>query len=429
MDRKASKSRRFLPGAEECEPRLLLSAGPLHQQGGADHPVRPNTPVLPYAAANADATFIDPSARIVEGLRISFADSTFVGPFAGLDASSGFLKVGRMSALLDNSELVANPGRSAGNHGVEVGDQTVIGFGARVEGPSRVGSFAGSARPTALGANARVVNATIEPGAVVGPGAVVSGVTIASGLRVLPGASVTTQAEASDLSLGKVVKVTSSDLETLQKDLTGYSTLAEGYSALYQGQSNTGAAGSPLIVTPSPKVFNGNLSQVRGTSREPASPGSTGRRIRPRFLASGGKTIGAAFSDFPARITGQVVFFQKAEQVASRVGRRVAIRGDEGQPITLRSIRRLGTGVTIHAERGGSLTIGRGFRAGQGAVILGGRGSTVGDGVTVGSRSVVERSQLGSGVVIGDGAIVVDTTLPDGAVVPAGAVIVNGVRR
>lgn len=417
----------FRPNAEVCEPRCLLSAGVLHLAGGAHHPERPNTPVLPYGAPSKQATFLDPSSRIVAPNRIAFGANVFVAPFAGLDATQGYIKVGASSVLLDNSTLVANPNRTSGNPGIEIGDQTVIGFGARVEGNSRIGAYDAASKPTSIGANALVQNSIIEPGAIVDVGATVTNVTVPTGLRVLPGAVVTTQAEASEVALKKVVPVTKADLSAITTTVSDAVLLASGYTTLYQGQSNTGVAGSPASSTTVANLFNGNLAQVRGTSAEPSTTIQS-TRYKPRFLANNGKTIAAGFADFPARITGQVIIRQKAGNFANRVGTRVAIRADEGQPIRIQSIARLGSGVTLHAQRGGNLTIGSGFRAKAGAVIQGGKGSTVGNDVSVGSRAVVERSNLGNGVIVGDGALIIDSTIAAGTVVPAGAIIVANKR-
>ncbi|HEU5433687.1 MAG TPA: hypothetical protein VFU81_18610, partial [Thermomicrobiales bacterium] len=61
---------------------------------GAGLAARPNTPVLPFGASTKTATFIDPSARIVNGEHIIVGKQTYVAPFAHLGARSGFIKIG-----------------------------------------------------------------------------------------------------------------------------------------------------------------------------------------------------------------------------------------------------------------------------------------------------------------------------------------------
>src|SRR5262249_45327857 len=136
----------------------------------------------------------------------------FIGPYARLDGRGGAIKIGNSSNVLDNATIVANRGRHLRAPVVLIGNQVVIGFGANVIGPSTIGAFASTAKPTSIGAGAQIDGATIEPGAIVSPLARVGpGVTVPSGLRVLPGVNVTNNAEASNPALGKVVRVTSAD--------------------------------------------------------------------------------------------------------------------------------------------------------------------------------------------------------------------------
>ncbi len=438
-DQRPRHRRAFHPVAEGCESRLLLSATPtgiLELPGGVSHPLRPNTPVLPFGATSGVATFIDPTVGVLAGNRIAIGVRVYIAPFAGLDATDGAIRIGQSSAILDNAVLVANPSRTIASPVLTIGEAVIVSPGAMISGGSQIGGFGVSSGATnqgvLIGPNARIKDATIEPGVIVGAGASVSGVTVPSLRRVLPLAVVTTQAEASDPSMGKVVIASLSEIGAIGGLASNNSALAVGYTTLYQGQSNTGPSGSPVASTTLPNFFNGNLAAVRGTSKEAGSPTVAFQPTRrgPRFLVSAGKprTYEGNYQNFPARITGGVVFGQTARQVQKRIGKHVAIRGDEGQPITIGSIAKLGSTVTIHAPRGGNLTIGENFRAGSNAVILGGAGSTIGNAVTIGSGAVVENSKIGAGARIGDGAFVFGTTLPAGAIVASGAVIVNGMQ-
>ena len=181
-------------------------------------------------------------------------------------------------------------------------------------GPSQVGGFGTSNRPTLVGPNAVVDSSTIEPGAIVGAGARVTGVTIPSGMRVLPNAVVSTQAEASDPAQGKVVPAMAADLTAIDAQVSNSSALAAGYTTLYQGQSNTGISGAPEATTSIPGLFHGNLSTVRGAGQEPGSPAVSFEPTRrgPRFPGPHGKSFQGNFAEFPARITGGVAFNQSA---------------------------------------------------------------------------------------------------------------------
>jgi carbonic anhydrase/acetyltransferase-like protein (isoleucine patch superfamily) len=304
----------------------------------------------------------------------------------------------------------------------------VIGFGAKISGPSTIGAYGTAALPTSIGANAVIDGATIEPGAVVSPLARVGpGVTVPSGYRVLPGANVTTDAEASNPKLGMVVPVTSADVSTIQKTLSENESLATGYTTLYQGNS---ATGTPLAPNPQVAgVYNGNLAAILGANEEPGTttasfePGA----LPPEFLSAHLGLTRIVQTTFPARISGQVIINMRMFQAASRMGRANAFRADQGQPITIGSIASTGSRVTINSPLGGTLTIGNDFRAGQGAVILGGANynAKLGDHVSIGAGAVVDRTSLGSNSTVGAGAYLLESTFPANSVIPAGAIYVN----
>jgi carbonic anhydrase/acetyltransferase-like protein (isoleucine patch superfamily) len=431
----------FRPEGERFERRVLPSSGVpafLNNPPGFQV-IRPNTPVLPFAATTKFASFVDTSARVLNGAHVVIGQKTLVAPYATLDATSGFIKIGSNSDIQDNSRIVSNPDRIPHSpESVVIGDGVVVGFGATVLGPSVIGAFGSASNPTSIGPNALIDGATVEPGAIVGALARVGpGVTVPKGFRVLPGANVTTNAEASDPALGKVVKVTSADLNTVNKDLTNSAALAAGYTTLYQGNSATG----PSPGTTTPGVFNGNLAAVEGASQEPGSPtvsfepaGSQG----PKFPAPFRPLLEGTMSGFRARVVGAVVFHQRAFEVAHHLGRSNAIRADQGQPITIDSIAQTGNAVTINSPLGGltsstatttngQVNIGQNFVANDGAVILGGPTvvTNLGDNVTIGAGAVVSQSTIGSNATVGPRAYVANSTVPAGATVPAGEILIN----
>lgn len=425
----------FRPEAEACESRQLLSAvllghhvplsaHPLYQPG-SDHPVRPNTPVLPYAADYDAATFIDPSVKVVNGSQITLNRQCYVAPYASLNATGGYIEIGKYVSILDNASLTANPtGPSAGLVGQHIGDQVVIAQGARVLGASAVGTYGDLAKPTYIGPNATVDNATLEPGAYVSAMAYVGpGVTVPSGYAVLPGASVTTEAEATDPALGKVEKMTKAQLDTVIGTYLAGVSLAKGYTTVYQGNKATG----PSPGTNNPNIFNGDLSLVLGAGPDAGKSvvpfeNST---LLPWFPKPSGRLTGVTVPQIRLRIIGNAVFHQRLGQVAHHSGRSDSVRADVGQPVTIGSIASLGNSVSIHAPVGGKLTIGNNFVAQDHAVILGGKKAVIGDNVTVGTGSVLDNASVGSGSVIGAGSYLQDVTIPAGSVVPPGTFLIG----
>ncbi len=395
------------------------------------YPARhPNTPVMPFATPTNKASFIDPTVAIRNGNSTVISYQSYIAPYVTLDSSGhSAIKIGDSSSVLDSAQLIANPGHRYTTPQLLVGNKVIIGPGARILGPSVIGSFSDTAAPAQIGARAVIDAAAVEPGAIVSPLARVGpGVIVPSGFRVLPGADVTTQAEASDPRLGKVVPVTSSDRSTLNQMVTDGVALAAGYTNLYQGNSATGPniGANPVLTS----VHNGYLPAVEGIS---LSPGLTyigaSKSRAPAFPTPSGGLLGTTLSNFPGRIIGPVDFTgQRATPLKFRIGRANSIRNDQSShTITIASIAHTGLHVTIGTSLGGTLTIGRRFRAGEGAVILTGPGVTavIGDNVSVDSGAVVDRTSLGSGSTVGANAYLLNSTFPPGTVIPAGAIYVN----
>ncbi len=448
MDRSARNSRRslrFQPRGEVLESKQLLNGSSwppyvskaelyslLHDPVGYPA-VRPNTPVLPYGTASKLATYIDPTAHIINGYAVIVGAPSFIAPYASLNAHGGIIKIGSGTDILDNASIVANPlhPHTAPAPQVLIGDHVLVLYGAQILGPSTIGAYGASAKATEIGQGALIDQASIEPGAIVSALARVGpGVTVPSGYRVLPGKNVTTNAEASDPALGMVVRVTSSDLNNINSRLTANQSLATGYNTLYQGQSATGA--SPGVAATVTGIDNGNLAAVEGASSQPGSPTASTAYLPPgtgpKFSSPNQGLVTGPLSNFPARITGGAVFHGRARDVAHQLGRSNSIRADLGQPITIGSIGHTGTGVTINSPSGGQLTIGQNFVAGNGATILGDSSTTkvvIGDNVTIGNGAVASGTSLGSGSTVGDHAYVLDSKFPAGTQIPAGAIYEN----
>jgi carbonic anhydrase/acetyltransferase-like protein (isoleucine patch superfamily) len=487
---------RFLPWGEGLEGRQLLSGSwwppyishaelkALLNNPVGNPAVPPNTPVLPFGApvtvtptqpftfqpgapftVTSAPTFIDPTAQITNGYAVIVSSGSFIGPYSKLDAHGGIMKIGIGSTILDNASIVANPvhAHTAPAPEVKIGNLVIIGYGAQVLGPSTIGAYGSAAKPTGIGPRAVIDQAIIEPGAYVSALARVDpGVTVPSGFLVLPGKHVTTNAQASDPTLGMVVTTTGtpearqivSELDQLRSTNL---TLAAGYVQLYQGQAATGP--SPGVDPAVSTVFNGNLAAVEGAGQQPGSatpatpfvtPGAAagvqpflppGRG--PTFLSHRHDQVQGLLRGFRARATGRDVFVtQQAGHVAHRLGRSNSIRADQGQPpiaaqqINIGSIAQTGFGVTISAPlkgTGTTFTINQNFRADTGAVIIGAPGLRIGDNVSIGAGAVVDGSSLRSGTTVGAGAYVLNfgpdksNLLP--ANIPAGTIWINGVEQ
>jgi carbonic anhydrase/acetyltransferase-like protein (isoleucine patch superfamily) len=388
--------------------------------------------VLPYGTPSKQATFIDPTARIVNGYAVIVGAPDFIGPYASLDAHGGIIKVGSITAILDNASIIANPlhPHTAPAPEVRIGDHVLISYGAQVLGPSTIGISGPTAMSTAVGPGALVDNATIQNGAIVSALARVGpGVTVPTGYMVLPGANVTTNAEASNPALGKVVKVTTNDSNLVTSNLAASLSLAAGYSQLYQGQSATGA--SPGVDPSVTNLFNGNLASVEGAGSQPGSPTATTAYLPPgtgpKFPSPNQGLAQGLLYGFRARVTGASLFHSRAKDIAHSLGRSNSIRADQGQPITIGSISQTGNAVTINSPLGGQLTIGERFVAGTGAIILGGNNvkAVIGNDVSIGSGAVVDRSSLGNGSTVGNRAYVLNSTFPAGTSIPGGSIYIN----
>jgi carbonic anhydrase/acetyltransferase-like protein (isoleucine patch superfamily) len=391
---------------------------------------------LPYGTPSKLATYVDPYAQIVNGYAVIVSTVSFIAPYSTLNAHGGIIKIGGGTDILDNATVVANPvhAGTAPAPQVRIGNQVLVSYGSQILGPSTIGAYGTAAKPTLIGPGAVIDQATIAPGGFVSALARVGpGVTVPTGFRVLPGKNVTTNDEASNPTLGKVVRVTNSDISDVVRKLTANLSLAQGYNTLYQGQSATGASPGvdPTVVS---GINNGNLSTVLGAGPQPGSPTATTAflppGVGPKFTAPHRALVQGNLNTFRARVTGGAVFHSRARDVAHHLGRSNSIRADIGQPITIGSIGQTGRGVTINSPGGGQLTIGQNLVVGDNATILGDATTKVliGDNVTVGNGAVLDGTSLGNGSTVGDRAYLLNSTFPTGTQIPAGAIYINNVR-
>lgn len=391
--------------------------------------VRPNTPVLPFGTASKWATFIDPSSRITNGNNVIIGIRSFIGFYTTLNASHGYIKIGGATSIENNATIAASNTRARSN--VFVGDNVVIGYGAKVIGPSTIGIYSTTSKVVYVGPGAQIDGATLQEGAFVGALARVGpGVTVPTGYYVLPGVNVTTTAEASDPALGKVRVVTNADITAATTQLNNDLALASGYTTVYQGNPATGLNSGVAINVSG--IYNGNLATVLGSGQQPGTtavsfePSAT---VQPRFPAPRRASVNSLLNSYPLRVTGGVNFASRAIDVAAASGRGDTIAGDLGQPIKIASIGRLGDNVAIVSAVGGSMAIGDNFRADSNAVIFGSKGAknAIGNNVSIGAGAVVIGSSLGDGTIVGARTLVVDSAFPAGSVLAPNSVYINGV--
>jgi carbonic anhydrase/acetyltransferase-like protein (isoleucine patch superfamily) len=361
-----------------------------------------NRPLMAAAAAPSTATFIDPTAVIPNPRAITIGIQDYVAPFATLNAlHGGTITIGNASNVQD-SVLISAVGRRAN---VVIGDQVILAHNATILGPARIGAPGGA--PAFVGFNAIIDGATVEQGAMVSSLAKVApGIVIPTGFKVLPGMFIQTQAQAQDISLGKVTEVTDDDIEFMNGVIHVNESFAHGYSAL--------AIESP--------------NSVFGIGPNPPTPPFTPISSIP--VLAGVPTTDPSFR---GRIIGAVVMANSLSQLKKVMGHDNSIRGDEASPFLIGAIARMGDHVTIHGLEFSNLVTGHGNSFGSHSVIHGGRDSgqnpnettVIGSSVRIGDWAVVFRSTIGDNCVIGAYAYVDASQLAPGTVVPRGAIIVN----
>src|SRR5215217_7797467 len=324
--------------------------------------------------------------------------TSFVNPLVEI---SGKVYIGQKSFVAGNTVLKADRGRS-----IEIGnktnaqdnvavkalkrettvDETSLAHQAIVD-DSKIGDF------VFVGFNARVENSTLKDGAFVLHGARVENVTVPENALVGVGQVVDKQSEADALPTAE-----EGTEEFRREVLEVNEEFAEGYIELYKEEGEEALTG----IGPNPET-SFNPKEV-----EPEVP---------KDLAVGRFV----------RIVGDVRMGENSE-----VGRRSAIRADEGVPIVIGENADIGERVTFHALKGTELKVGERLTAGNDAVLHG--PLEVGDNLRVGERGVVFRCKVGDDVTVGEGAIIAGPAgkggvpklkIPDGTKIPDGAVITD----
>lgn len=350
-------------------------------------------------AAIATATFVDPTARLVNRTFITLGNLVYVAPFASLKAG-GILqpvRIGNESNVQDSVVVDATTG------GILIGDKVILAHGATVKGTAAIG-MAGrcpvrgqTVCPSFVGFNAVVDGAIVQKDAMVSALArVAPGVTIPSGRKVLSGANVTANSQVA----AKSVAVTEADRLFMDGVIEVNREFAVVYTEL--------AAAEPAA--------------VRGISVNPATPFNP---IENAPTLNGMETVAPAFRN---RIIGDVRIGNTLAELRLVMGAQISLRADEGFPFVIGSIASMASNTTFHALEHTDIETGLNGRFGFHSVVHGGGGegqTVAGDNLSVGDWAVLFRSTVGSGTSIGYKSLVQQADLPAGSVVPDCTVIIG----
>lgn len=370
--------------------------------GGTCNPTAANLPICPSAAPSESATFLDPTATITNPTNISLGEKVYVAPFAELNATTAPISIAADSNVQDQVRILAS------ETGVEIGSRVILAHMATVKGAAKIGTqgstgpfsdpvtntqFNNDIAETFLAFNCEIDGATIERNTVinflsrVGPG-----VTLPAGKVVLPGKNITTNLEASSGSLGKVANLTQADVALMEGIIEVNEAFAKGYTELARE----------------------DLSNVQGINYAPVTS----------FNPGGLPQIGGSVTrdpNFRNRIIGNVVLQDSLPQLDNKIGNRISLRADEGQPFHVGEIAGMANDVVFHALETTSLTLGNNIGYGPRALVHGGRQvvngvadgpeTSVGDSVGLAPNSVIFRSVIGERSAVGKKSAVFNSTL------------------
>ncbi|WP_414584013.1 acetyltransferase [Scytonema sp. PCC 10023] len=371
--------------------------------GGTCNPTAANLPICPSAAPAESASFIDPTATIINPTNISLGENVYVAPFAELNATDGPISIAADSNVQDQAKITAS------GTGVQVGERVIMAHMATIKGAAKIGlqgstgpftdpvtntQFSNTIPETFLAFNCEVDGATIERNSVVnflsrvGPG-----VTLPAGKVVLPGKNVTTNLEASSGTLGKVANLTQADVRLMEGVVAVNEALAKGYAELARA----------------------DLSNVRGINYAPVTS----------FNSGGLPQIGGSPTRDPNyrnRIIGNIVLQDSLANLNNKLANRISLRGDEGQPLNVGQIAGMANNVVFHALASTNLTLGNGVGYGPRVLVHGGRQvvngvangpeTSVGDAVGLGPDSIIYSAVIGNNSAVGQKSAVFNSTVP-----------------
>ncbi|MBA2714713.1 MAG: carbonate dehydratase [Rubrobacteraceae bacterium] len=345
------------------------------------------------ARGSGGPTYIGRKPKVVYG-------TSFVGPLTEI---FGNVYIGQKDFIASNSVIRAAPGNKvelgdesnvqdnvtmrAYQDSVVVGDRTSLTHHVVVE-DSDVGDF------VFVGYNAEIDDSEVGDGAFIYHGARIDGVKIPEKSFVGPGEVVSDQRTAD--ALPKTGEVDLAKYYDRKEQIDTNREFAKAYIDLYEKEGYDAV----VEVGPNPKTSWNS------------------RRVEPEI---GENVELQAFS----RVTGDVKIGD-----SSSVGRRTALRADEGDPISVGPGAAIDDRVSLHATRGSAVEIGKFLVASDDGVLHG--PLKMGERDFVGENAVVFRARVGDDVQIGEGAIVAGPAgegslleIPDGTLVPADAVVTS----
>ncbi len=326
--------------------------------------------------------------------------SSYVAPLTEI---FGEVVIGQKNFVASNTVMRASPGEKVelGNESnvqdnvivrartdtVTIGERSSLTHHAVVK-DSDVGNS------VFVGYDVEIINSKVGDGAFIYHGALVDGVDIPEESFVGPGEVVSDQATAD--TLPKVDEVDIAKYYNEKEHLDTNREFAKAYIELYEEDGYDAL----LEVGPNPRT-SWNQEQV-----EP----KIGENVELQEFV---------------RVMGDVHIGDNAS-----IGRRTAIRADEGDPIYIGSGAIVDDRVTFHSTRGSQIQIGKNLVADDDSVIHG--PLEMGDDAVVGESAVVFRVRIGDNVQIGEGALIVGPTgneltleIPDNTVIPVGAVVTS----
>jgi carbonic anhydrase/acetyltransferase-like protein (isoleucine patch superfamily) len=314
---------------------------------------------------------------------VIIGQDNFIGPSSVIRAAPGNrVELGDEATVQDNIIVRAL------EEDVIIGDESNLGHHAIVRG-SKLGDG------VYVGYNTQIDDSEVGNGALIYHGARVEGVEIPENSYVAAGEVVADQATADELPTTEeagVDKYYQEDLLHIHRELT------QGYIELYEQEG---------------------YDAVIDVGVNPETPFNS-EQIEPQIGEN------AELDEF-ARIVGDVRLGDN-----SSVGRRTAIRADEGTPIEIGPGASIDDRVTFHAVKNTDIRIGEFLVVDDDAVLHG--PLEMGDRNFVGENAAVFRVRLGDDVRIGEGAIVVGPEasggkialeIPDGTLIPAGTVVTS----
>ena len=384
-----------------------------------------NRPICPAASPALEASFIDPTVIIRYPSKVSLGKQTYLGPFTELNAT-GMIQIGEKTNLQDNVTV-------SGVGNVSLGDEVILAHGAQVRAPAKLG---GHSAPGAtqthqalfLGFNSVLDGANMEVDSMVLHLArVAPGITIRSGKVVLSGKYITTQAQADDPALGKVIPVT----DALRKFMEGVLHVNTSFAREYTNLARSAA------------------SSVRGINLDPGQSADAHEVFNPYRdtpVLAGVNTIS---SNYRNRIIGKVRMADSFAKLSSTVfGSKIALRADEGEAFDVGRVSAMADRTTFHALEFNAIKAGHDVVYGFRSIVHGGESeatrllvttqdsghgelpptkavTVIGDRTHIGNYAVVFKSAIGAGVKIGCGSLVEASKLPAGTVIAPRTIIQN----